>query len=306
MFSLETAESNVYAPRERFFKRYENEVDEYGFNPGPCAGVETFVRFFYKNWFNVQIAGLTNIPAQGSAVLFGNHSGVLPIDGCLLYDGIINYHPNPRRVRYLVTEFLLNAPQVGKALRAYGAIPPDYEIATSLLRKEELVFFYPEAESGTGKLFKNRYKLAEFHSGLVRAALEIDCPLVPIVTIGAEEIYPLLADFKPFAKLLNAPYFPVTPFFPWLPFPFNMIPLPIRIMMCVWRPFKLRYPPASVKDGDLVAEITNDIQNDIQAKIDGLLAIRTSPFKSWKMDKVNEYLKNTSSYSAQMEKHRIV
>jgi len=304
MINLATAASTKCSSRTRFFKRYENDVDEYGFNLASYAGVETFIHFVYRKWFGVQIAGLGNIPAKGNALLFGNHSGVLPIDGCLLYDGIINYHPEPRRVRYLVTKFLLKAPLVGKFLRGFGCIPPDYETATKLLRKQELVFFYPEAEKGTGKLFKNRYKLVEFHSGFVRAAIATGSPLIPVVTIGGEEIYPLLGNIKPIAKLMNWPYFPITPFFPWLPFPFCAIPLPIKIMTCVWRPFKLKYPPEAADDENLVAEIVNDIQKDIQAKVNDLLEIRTSPFKKWTMDKVNAYLENTNSYSAYMEKHR--
>lgn len=304
MENLQTTESIKGSSRSRFFARYENDVDKYGFNLTSYESAEKFIRFLYKKWFGVQIAGLENIPAERNAILFGNHSGVLPIDGCLLYDGIANYHPDPRRVRFLVTQFLLDAPVVGKFLRGFGSVPADYEIATELLRKEELVFFYPEAEKGTGKLFKDRYKLVEFHTGFVRAAIETGSPLIPIVTIGGDEIYPLLGNIKPVAKLLKAPYFPVTPFFPWLPPPISMIPLPVKIMMSVWRPFKLKYAPGSAEDESLVTEIASDIQSDIQAKVNDLLEIRTSPFKRWDMDKVNAYLENTKSYSPQMEKHR--
>lgn len=304
MVNVATAESTKRSSRTRFFERYKNDVDEFGFNLASCAGFERFIRFLYRKWFGVQIAGLENIPEKGNAVLFGNHSGVLPIDGCLLYDGIVNYHPDPRRVRYLVTKFLLTKPLIGKWLRGFGAIPPDYEVATKLLRRQDLVFFYPEAEKGTGKLFKDRYKLVEFHSGFVRAAIATESPLIPVVTIGGEEIYPLLGNIKPLAKLLKAPYFPVTPFFPWLPPPFCLIPLPTKIMTCVWRPFKLKYPPEAAEDEKLIDEITNDIRNDIQAKVNDLLEIRTSPFKRWNMDKVHAYLENTNSYSAHTEKHR--
>ncbi len=304
MVNFAAADTIKCSSRARFFERYENDVDEYGFDLASYAGVERFVRFLYMKWFGVQIAGLANIPANGNALLFGNHSGVLPVDGCLLYDGIINSHPDPRRVRFLVTNFLLKAPLTGKILRGFGCIPPDYEIATELLRKQELVFFYPEAEKGTGKLFKNRYKLVDFHAGFVRAAIETGSPLIPVVTIGGDEIYPLLGNIRPLAKLLNAPYFPVTPFFPLLPFPFNIVPLPIKIMSSVWRPFKLKYPPAAAEDEDLVSEIANDIRNDIQAKVDDLLEIRTSPFKRWNMDKVNAYLEQTKSHWPHMEKHR--
>lgn len=301
--SATAAETTSRSSRTRFFKRYENDVDKYGFNLASYTGVERFIRFLYKHWFAVEIAGLDNIPAKGKAVLFGNHSGTLPVDGCLLYDGMINHHREPRRIRFLVTKFLLGTPVIGKFLRGFGCIPPDYETSTELLSTQELVYFYPEAEKGTGKLFKDRYKLVEFHTGFVRAAIKTGAPLVPVVTIGGDEIYPLFANVKPLAKLLRAPYFPITLFFPWLPFPFSMMPLPIKVMISVWRPFKLKYAAADADDENLVSEITNDIQNDIQAKVSDLLAIRTGPFKQWNMDEVNAYMAQTTSYSSRMEKH---
>jgi 1-acyl-sn-glycerol-3-phosphate acyltransferase len=303
MAKFATVESTKRRSRDRFFERYENDRDKHGFNTASYTGAERFIRFFYNSWFGVQIAGLENIPANGRAMLFGNHSGVLPVDGLLLYDGIINYHPDPRRVRFLVTKFLLDAPIIGDFLRGFGAVPAEYETAKELLFDQELVFIYPEAEKGTGKLFKNRYKLEEFHSGFVRGAIETGAPLIPIVTIGGDEIYPLLGNIEPVAKLLDAPYFPMTPFFPWLPVPFSLVPLPVKIMMAVWKPFKLKYPPEAAQDEDLMSEIAADISSDIQSKVNDLLAIRTSPFKRWNMEKVKQYLENTKSSSPNMEKH---
>jgi 1-acyl-sn-glycerol-3-phosphate acyltransferase len=296
----------MMSPRSEFFKRYENVADQYGFDVASYKHFEPFIRLLYKRWFGVRITGIENIPADGSAVLFGNHSGVLPIDGCLLYDGVINNHPEPRRIRYLVTKFLLGAPVVGKFLRGFGCIEPDYEIAKDLLQKQEMVCFYPEAEKGTGKLFKDRYKLVEFHEGFVRAALETQSLLVPVVTIGGEETYPLLGNIKPMAKLLDAPYFPVTPFFPLLPFPFNVIPLPVRILICVWQPFKLKYGPEAAKDEALVSEIANDIRNAAQSRVNELLEIRTSPFSDWDMNQVNAHLRKTEFCSSDVNKHRLV
>src|SRR4051794_32006494 len=114
MVQLETQESIKKSSRTKFFERYANDVDEFGFNLNAYAGMETFIRFLYKDWFHVQIAGLENVPVKGNALLFGNHSGVLPIDAYLFYDGVINYHPDPRRLRFLVTEFLLKTPVIGK------------------------------------------------------------------------------------------------------------------------------------------------------------------------------------------------
>jgi 1-acyl-sn-glycerol-3-phosphate acyltransferase len=291
-----TTESTSLSPRNRFFKRYENQVEQYGFDPKTYIAVERFLRFLYKKWFRVQIAGLENIPGTGAAVLFGNHSGTLPVDACLLYDGIINSHSQPRRLRFLVTKFLMNSKVPGDFLRGFGCIPPDYEAATNLLNKQELVLFYPEAEAGTGKLYKHRYKLVDFHAGFVRAAIATGSPLIPIVTIGGDEIYPNLGNIKPLAKFLRFPYFPMTPFFPWLPFPFNLVPIPVKIMICVWPSFELPYPKEAAEDEELVAQIADDIRADLQVKVNDLLAMRRSPFKAWNMTQVNDYLKRTPSY----------
>jgi 1-acyl-sn-glycerol-3-phosphate acyltransferase len=291
--------------KTRFFERYSHQVDKYGFDVTSYKGIEPFVSLLFQRWFEVKIADIENIPAEGSAVIFGNHSGGLPVDGLLLYDGIINQHPNPRRVRYLVTKFLLNAPVVGKGLRGFGCVPPDYEISTELLSAQDLVVIYPEAEKGTGKLFKDRYKLVDFHAGFVRAALETKSPLVPVVTIGGEEVYPILANIKPLAKMLKWPYYPLTPFFPWLPFPFYAVPMPVKILMCVFPQFELKYPPEAANDEALVAEIASDIRSDIQSKVDDLLALRTSPFSRWNMNAVHAYLKSSRSVFNVSARHRL-
>lgn len=304
MYQLVPAQLNNQSSRNRFFERYIAEKEEeYGFSLNTYKRVEKFIRFLYKKWFKVQIAGLNHIPGDGNVIMFGNHSGVLPVDGCLLYDGIINHHPEPRRVRFLVTKFLLEMPLVGPCLKGFGAIPANYDTAKKLLTKQEVVFFYPEAEKGTGKLFKNRYKLVDFHSGFIRAAIETGSPLVPIVTIGGDEVYPLLANIKPLAKLINAPYFPITPFFPWLPFPIWFVPLPVKILVCVWPTLKLKYSPQAAEDTDLINEIASDMHRDIQAKVDDLLKIRTSPWADWDMEKVHAYLQNTGTCCPSLDKH---
>ena len=50
-------------------------------------------------------------------------------------------------------------------------------------------------------------------------------PIIPCAIVGAEEIYPMIGKFRPVARLLRLPYFPVTPLFPWLG-PVGAIPLP--------------------------------------------------------------------------------
>jgi len=275
--------------RAKFFERYEGKEDKYGFDLERCRNSEVIFRFFYEKWFGVTLLGLENIPAEGRAILFGNHSGVLPVDGMMLYDGVINHLPNPRRIRFLVNEFIRKAPVLGDTIRGFGGVPADYETSVELLRNEEIVFFYPEAEKGTGKLFKDRYQLVDFHPGFVKAAIETGSTLVPVVTIGGDEIYPLLANLKPVADLMGAPYWPVTPFYPLLPFPLNALPLPIKLLICVGKPFKLEYTPDKAEDRLLALTIASDLRQDIQRHVDKLLTLRRSPFSRWDVERVEKY-----------------
>ena len=52
-------------------------------------------------------------------------------------------------------------------------------------------------------------------------------PIVPVSIVGAEEIYPMIGNIRPLARLLGAPYFPMTPTFPWLG-PLGLVPLPSK------------------------------------------------------------------------------
>lgn len=273
-----------------FFERYKGEEDKYGFSLDSCKSSEAFFRFLYQKWFGVTLLGLENIPSSGRAVLCGNHSGVLPLDGAMLYDGIIQFHPHPRRIRFLVNEFIRKSPVAGDIIRGFGGIPAKYDVAIELLHKDELVLFYPEAEKGTGKLYKDRYHLVDFNPGFVKAAIETSSKIIPITTVGGDEIYPLLGNLKPVAKIMGAPYWPITPFFPWLPFPFNAIPLPIKMLICIGKPIDLGYPPEKAEDHELLEEIAHKIQNDIQSELNDLLALRRSPFARWNADEVKEYL----------------
>ena len=76
---------------------------------------------------------------------------------------------------------------------------------------------FPEGAKGTGKPFSDRYRLQRFgRGGFVELALRTGAPIVPVAVVGSEEIYPKLGDVPPLARLIGAPFFPVTPTFPWL------------------------------------------------------------------------------------------
>lgn len=267
-----------------FIKRRLNgeySTDPFGMDPEVIAVVRPFVRFMYRTWWRVKAEGLENVPATGRALLVANHSGVLPWDGAMIAAAVAEDHPaqNDRIVRSLHLHWFTTLPFVAPTLAAMGQVPGLPENAIRLLQNDELVCVFPEGLKGVGKLYKDRYKLARFgRGGFVQAALRAQAPIVPVAVVGAEEIYPMLANAQPIAKLLGMPYFPITPFFPWLGV-LGAIPLPTRWSITFCEPLPTdTYDPSEADDPLTVLGLTELVRERIQATIDAKLAERKMIF----------------------------
>jgi 1-acyl-sn-glycerol-3-phosphate acyltransferase len=113
----------------------------------------------------------------------------------------------------------------------------------------------------------------------VSSALKARVPVIPVAIVGAEETYPMLANFKPLARLFNLPYFPITPTFPWLG-PVGMVPLPSKWIIEFGEPIPTdRYPAGSADDALLVFNLADDVRDTIQQSIYRLLTERGSVWR---------------------------
>ena len=84
--------------------------------------------------------------------------------------------------------------------------------------------------------------------------------------------------------MLHMPFYPITPTFPWLPFPLMFFPLPVKWVMNVHRPIDLGYPVEKANDRKLVMRIAKEIQYEIQRDLNKLLRERKSLFTGWDID----------------------
>ncbi|MBV8541560.1 MAG: acyltransferase family protein [Pseudonocardiales bacterium] len=255
-------------------------VDEFGYDPDLTEHVLLpLLRPLYRSWFRVETIGIHHVPAQGAALVVANHSGTLPLDAVMTAMAVREAHPAGRHLRMLGADLLFRLPVLGSLARKSGqtlACVPDAE---RLLTSGELVGVWPEGFKGVGKLYRDRYKLQRFgRGGFVAAALRTQVPIIPCAIVGAEEIYPMIGDIKPLARLFSAPYFPVTPFFPLLG-PLGMIPLPSKWYIEFGEPLRTdAYEPGSAEDPMLVFSLTDRIREIIQQTVYRLLIRRRNPF----------------------------
>jgi 1-acyl-sn-glycerol-3-phosphate acyltransferase len=264
----------------------EYEVDEYGFDPEFNARVLMPVyRAVYREWFRVRMRGLENVPASGPALIVANHSGVLPFDALMLQAGVFDEHPAHRNLRLLGADLVYALPGVSGLARKSGHTLADPAEAERLLCAGELVGVFPEGFKGIGKPFSERYQLQRFgRGGFAWTAVRAGVPIIPCAIVGAEEIYPMIANSRAVARVLRLPYFPVTPLFPWLG-PIGTIPLPSNWIIEFCSPVDTDAAAAAAGpdegadgDPDAVGRIADRVRDTIQAKLNELLVERGPAF----------------------------
>jgi 1-acyl-sn-glycerol-3-phosphate acyltransferase len=254
------------------------EVDEFGFDPDFSETLMLpLARALYEHWFRVEMLGIEHVPENGPALIVANHSGTLPIDAVMLQVGI---HDNlDRTLRLLGADLVYQVPFLGHLSRKGGhtlAHPAD---TARLLAKGELVGVFPEGFKGVGKPFRDRYRLQRFgRGGFVASAIRGQVPIIPCAIVGAEEIYPKIADLRPLARLLGIPYFPITPTFPllgWL----GLVPLPSKWMIQFGEPIPMNdYEPEAADDPMTVFNQTDHIRETVQHMLWDLLRRRGPAF----------------------------
>ena len=255
-------------------------VDEFGFD-------EDFTRSFYlpvlrplyRSWFRVEVRGIENIPTEGGGLVVANHSGTIAMDSLMTQVAVHDEHPAHRHLRMLGADLVFQTPVVGQLARKSGSTLAANPDAERLLSNGELCGVWPEGFKGVGKPFSERYKLQRFgRGGFVAAALKTGVPIIPCSIVGAEEIYPILGNMKTVARLVGAPYAPITPTWPLLG-PLGLIPLPSKWIIEFGAPVETAdLGPNAADDPMLVFDLTDQVRETIQQTLYSLLMQRRSVF----------------------------
>ena len=258
----------------------EYHEDEWGFDEEFAEAAYPIFEFLYDVWWRVRTTGILNVPSHGRGLIVSNHSGSLfPFDASMIGVAMMKEHPLPRWTRPLVLNWGFELPFLSFFLRKVGGVPASPFNAMRLLEQDELVMVFPEGVKGTGKAFSDRYRLQRFgRGGFVEVALRTGSPIIPVAVVGAEEIYPKIADSRLLARITGAPFAPVTPTLPWLG-PLGLIPLPSRWRIEFCEPIDLsEYPPDAADDKALLYDISEQVRETIQDTLYENLVRRGSAF----------------------------
>lgn len=250
--------------------------DDFGMDPAYIdMWRNRLFRFMHDHYWRVEIKGIAHVPTDGRAVLVGVHRGFMPYDGVVALHQIAHY--KGRYVRFLIHPSLTKTPfpfNFGKL----GGVNACRENADHILQRDGLLGFFPEGIQGAFNYYRDVYKLGRFgRNEFVRAALRNRAPIIPFVTVGSAEIFPIIAKFnwKWWKRISLWPCFPIAPPFPLLP-----VPLPSKWHTQYLEPLHVEtdYPPEAADDPATVRAISNEVRQRMQTAIDDMRSWRKSIF----------------------------
>jgi 1-acyl-sn-glycerol-3-phosphate acyltransferase len=247
----------------------ELDYDRFGFSPGVARRAFPFFYALYRGWFRVQSRGHEHLPAEGPAMLVGNHGGLLPFDGAMaVVDALLHTDP-PRLLRAVVDRWAGTLPFVNVFYSRVGQVVGTRENVADLLDDGQLILVFPEGVEGIRKRVTQRYRLQSFHVGFVEQALRARAPIVPVAFVGSDDQAPILYDVKPLARALGLPTVPITPTFPWLG-PLGLVPYPVRYRIVYGEPlnFHERFGPDAAEEARLVHYLAKQVRRTVQTLLD--------------------------------------
>jgi 1-acyl-sn-glycerol-3-phosphate acyltransferase/nucleoside-diphosphate-sugar epimerase len=225
-------------------------------------------RYLHDVHWRIKARGHEHIPARGRAVLTGMHRGFMPLDGLMTMYHL--FRKTGRVPRFLIHPTLFKFAFHFNLFTKTGCMIASGENADRVLQDDELLGFYPEGIRGAFTHYKEAYTLRKFgRDEFVKAALRNQAPIVPFVTVGNAEIFPILAkiNWGWWKRFTMWPAFPIAP-----PFPFLPIPLPSKWHIQFLPPIHVErmYPPEAAEDLETVRKISRQVRSCMQEAVDDM------------------------------------
>ncbi len=255
------------------------ELDDWGRSERLVGLADPLLNFYYRYWFRVEAEGLENVPAEGGALLVGNHSGALPPDGPMIMQAIRNEHPSPRPLYMLGEHWFKGYPGVSMAAAKLGVVPAHPANAQRLLGDEgRLALVFPEGMKGSGKVLWQRYRLRRFgRGGFVRTALRARVPIVPVALVGGEEAMPIFAHLRSLQRATGLLYAPLNHAFPHFGLAAALMYMPAKFRIRFLEPLDIpALPGETIEDAAAVQAVAEEIRARIQSALDEMVARRRS------------------------------
>ena len=251
-------------------------------DPGFTRQIANLVGPVIKRYFRAEVRGLESMPRAGGALVVSNHSGGMFTPDVLVFAPAFYDKFGFDRPLYTLAHYGVFIANIGDWLRRAGVIEASRENAAKALRDGAVVLVFPggDYDSYRPTFTENVIDFAG-RTGYVRTAIETGVPIVPMVSIGAQETQLFLARGDSIARLLGLKRARVEILPISFGFPFGLtailppnIPLPSKIVTRVLDPIDIA---AEFGDDPDVDEVDLHVRAVMQKALDELASERRFP-----------------------------
>jgi len=215
-------------------------------DPTFTAQVSNAVAPIVRRYFRAEVRGLDNVPAAGGALVVSNHSGGMLTPDVVIFAPEYYRRFGYDRPLYTLAHYGVFLGPLDGWLRRLGVIEASRENAATALHSGAAVLVFPGGDYDSYRPTFTQNEI-DFNgrTGYIRTALEAGVPLVPTVSIGAQETQLFLTRGNWLAKRLGLTkarldILPVT-----VGFPFGLtllgpnLPLPAKVVTEVLEPIDI-------------------------------------------------------------------
>jgi 1-acyl-sn-glycerol-3-phosphate acyltransferase len=254
------------------FRDAGHGYDPFGLHPDFVHFGAGISHWLYQRYFRVISEGSDNIPSEGAAILAVNHSGLIPMDGLMLWHDVLAHTDPPRVARGIADHFVPALPFIGTLFARGGMVGGSRGNVRVLLEAGEMLMIFPEGTPGIVKPFSERYNLQPFRVGHAELAIRHQVPIVPVGIVGAEEQLPSFFASKRLGRLAG---------FSALPIPLLPIPLPVRYRIIYGEALysHIGSDPAIADDPAAVQALAAEVQSSVDGLLRRGLAAREGIFR---------------------------
>jgi 1-acyl-sn-glycerol-3-phosphate acyltransferase len=159
-----------------------------GRDPNYIRATLPAIRAWSDYYFRADVRGLEQIP-DGPVLLVGNHSGGTLIADTFIFSEAFYRHFGAERVYHqLAHDLVFKTPGVRAMLTKFGTVPASPTNMRRALERDAALLVYP---GGDHETFRPSWESDRIdfdgRTGFIKLALELDVPIVPVVSIGGQE-----------------------------------------------------------------------------------------------------------------------
>jgi len=257
-------------------------------DPEFITAVSPFLTAVADNYFRTEAEDTQHVPRRGPLIVVSNHNGgpILPDVWIMLNYWVTNMGIDAPAYA-MVHDAAFRVPLVKNLLAKLGGLRATRENAEKVLAMGGVLLVYPGGELDSYRSFWQRNKI-NFHgrTGFIELAYEHGVPILPVVNIGAHEVYftlfssRRLARWSGLEKLTRVKTVPLTVGLPWgiwltgfLPY----LPLPSKFVYKVAKPLRFPRDPRCAHDPVALHRAYVRITGIMQNMLDDLASRRRFP-----------------------------